>query len=157
MQTVDQAFPNRNTPKPPRKKLGCAFALLPISALIMLIVSLWYGYSSYQFASSGIEVEGTVIRLESSHSSDSGTSYSPVFRYTVNGQDYEYESVNSSNPPTHQVGDVTTLLYQPDNPAKARENSFWELWLMPAILFPISIMMLILSIVIPFLVRLMPQ
>lgn len=157
MQTVDEIFSDGNTTKPPRRKLGCAFALLPIGAVIMLIISLWFGYSSYQFVSSGIEVEGTVVRLESSHSSDSGTSYSPVFRYTVNGQEYEYESVNSSNPPTHQVGDVTTLLYQPDNPAKARVNSFWELWLAPVILFPISIMMLILSIVIPFLVRLMPQ
>ncbi|MBM4428058.1 MAG: DUF3592 domain-containing protein [Chloroflexi bacterium] len=157
MQTVDQAFPDGNTPKAPRRKLGCAFALLPISAVIMLIVSLWYSYSSYQFISSGIEVEGTVVRLASSHSSDSGTTYSPVFRYSVNGQEYEYESVNSSNPPTHEVGDVTTLLYQPDNPAKARENSFWELWLMPVILCPISIMMLLLSIAIPFLVRLMPQ
>jgi hypothetical protein len=157
MQTVDQVFPGSGGGNKSPRKLGCAFALLPISAMIMLAVSLWYGYSSYQFVSSGIEVEGTVVRLESSNSSDSGISYSPVFRYTVNGQEYEYESVNSSNPPTHAVGDSTTLLYQPDNPAKARENSFWELWLMPAILFPISIGMLLLSIVIPFLVRLMPQ
>lgn len=157
MQTVDQAFPDGNTTKPPRKKLGCAFYLLPISAVILLAVSIWYSYSSYQFVSNGVKVEGTVVRLESSHSSDSGTTYSPVFRYTVNGQEYEYESVNSSNPPTHEVGEVSTLLYDPNDPEKARENSFWELWLMPVILCPSSIFMLILSITIPFLVRMMPQ
>jgi hypothetical protein len=157
MQTVDQAFPDGNIAKPPRKKLGCAFALLPIGAVVLLVVSIWYGYSSYQFVSSGIEVEGTVVRLESSSSADSGTTYSPVFRYTVDGQEYEYESVNSSSPPTHKVGEITTLLYDPNNPEKARENSFWELWLMPIILCPISIFMLLLSIAIPMLVRMMPQ
>jgi hypothetical protein len=152
MQTADQAFPSNNGNKKTRK-LGCAFVLLPISAVIMLAVSIWYGYTSWNFYSNGVEVKGTVVRLESSSSSDSGTTYSPVFRYTVNGVDYEYESVNSSNPPTHKVGEVTTLLYDPKDPEKAREKSFWELWLMPVILFPISFMMLILSIVIPVVVR----
>ncbi|WKZ35746.1 MAG: DUF3592 domain-containing protein [Anaerolineales bacterium] len=157
MQTVDQAFPDGNITKPPRKKLGCAFALLPIGAVILLAVSIWYGYSSYQFVSNGVKVEAAVVRLESSSSADSGITYSPVFRYTVDGVDYEYESVNSSSPPTHEVGEVSTLLYNPNNPAKARENSFWELWLMPIILCPASIMMLMLSIVIPMFVRAMPQ
>ncbi|HRQ24339.1 MAG TPA: DUF3592 domain-containing protein [Anaerolineales bacterium] len=157
MQTADQAFPGSANQNKPRKKLGAAFLLLPISAVIMLGVSIWYTYSSYMFYSNGVQVEGTVVRLESSSSADSGITYSPVFRYTVDGVDYEYESVNSSNPPTHRVGDVTTLLYDPDNPAKARENSFWELWLIPVILCPVSIMMLMLSIAIPMLVRAMPQ
>lgn len=152
MQTTDQAFQSGNS-KPSPRKLGCAFALLPISAVILLVVSVWYAYSSYIFSSTGIEVQGTVVRLESSHSADSGTTYSPVFSYTVNGRQYEYESVNSSSPPSNQVGDVETLLVNPNNPGKARQNSFWELWLMPCILFPISIVMIVLSIGIPFLVR----
>jgi hypothetical protein len=155
MQTADQAFPDGINQNRPRKKLGAAFLLLPISAVIMFGLSIWYAYSSFMFYNNGVQVEGTVVRLASSGGSD--IAYSPVFRYTVDGVDYEYESVNSSNPPTHRVGDVTTLLYDPDNPAKARENSFWELWLIPVILCPVSIMMLMLSIVIPMLVRAMPQ
>lgn len=140
-----------NTPKPQRK-LGCAFALLPLGAVIMLAVSVWYSYTSYVFTSTGVEVPGTVVRLESSFS-DGSTTYSPVFSYTFEGQNYEYESVNSSSPPTNQVGDVETLLVNPANPSKARQNSFWELWLMPCILGPVSIFMLILSIGLPILVR----
>jgi hypothetical protein len=154
MQSVDQVFPGSNNKKSPRK-LGCAFALLPISAVVMLAVSIWYGYSSWNFYSNGVEVQGTVVRLES-HSSDGVSTYSPVFSYTIDGQQYEYESVNSSSPPTHQVGDVETLLYLPNNPEKARQNSFWELWLLPIILCPVSFMMLILSVAIPFIVRRMP-
>src|SRR5689334_13602384 len=136
----------------PRRQLGCAFLLLPLAAVIMLGVSIWYTYTSYVFASTGVEVPGTVVRLEDSYSDGSYT-YSPVFRYTYQGQEYEYESVNSSDPPTNQVGDVETLLVNPNNPSKARQNSFWELWLMPCILGPVSLFMLLLSIVLPIMVR----
>ena len=153
MQAGNQPYQqgNINLNNPPRK-LGCAFALLPISAIILLGVSIWYTYTSYMFYSNGIEVQGTVVRLESS-TSDGSTTYSPVFRYTVDGQQYEYESVNSSSPPSNQVGDVETLLVDPNNPGKARQNSFWELWLLPCILCPVSGVMIILSIGIPLLVR----
>ena len=137
---------------PPRPKLGCAFFLLPISALIMLGVSIWYGYSSYIFSTTGIEVQGTVVRLESSFS-DGSTTYSPVFSYAVDGQQYEYESVNSSSPPANQVGDVVTLLVDPEEPGRARQNSFWELWLLPCILGPVALFMLMLSVIIPLFVR----
>jgi len=152
MQTENQGFQSINAGVK-RPKLGCIFVLLPISAIILLGVSIWYTNTSYMFYSKGVEVPGTVIRMESSNSSDGGTTYSPVFSYTVDGQQYEYESVNSSNPPTHKVGDVETLLYNPDNPGKARQNSFWELWLLPVILCPVSIFMIILSIGIPLLTR----
>lgn len=152
MQAGNQPYQQGNINKSPRK-LGCAFALFPIGAVILLAVSVWYTYSSYMFYSNGVEVQGTVIRLESSHSSEGGTTYSPVFRYTVDGQQYEYESVNSSSLPSNEVGDVETLLYNPDKPEKARQNSFWELWLLPCILCPVSFIMIILSIGIPLLVR----
>jgi len=139
-----------------RPKLGCAFALLPIAAVILAIVGGWYFYSSWTFYSKGVEVQGTVVRLEGHSSSDSGYSYSPVFSYSVAGQQYEYESVNSSNPPSNEVGDVVTLLYNPDYPGKARQNNFWELWLLPLVLCPASIFMLALSIFIPMLMRVMP-
>ncbi|MBL8103670.1 MAG: DUF3592 domain-containing protein [Anaerolineales bacterium] len=151
MQSADQVFPSETSKKKPRK-LGCAFILLPLSAIILLGVSIWYAYTSYVFYSAGIEVQGTVVRLESS-SSDGSTTYSPVFSYTFEGQQYEYESVNSSNPPANEVGDVETLLVNPNNPGKARQNSFWELWLLPVILCPTSFFMIILSIGIPILVR----
>jgi hypothetical protein len=105
------------------------------------------------FYSKGIEVQGTVVRLESSSSSEGGITYSPVFSYTVDGQQYEYESVNSSYPPSNEVGDIETLLVNPNNPSKARQNSFWELWLLPCIMLPVSFAMIILSIGIPLLVR----
>ncbi len=151
MQAGNQSF-QQGSVQAPRRKLGCAFILLPIGALIMLGVSIWYAYSSYVFATAGIEVSGTVVRLEESFS-DGSTTYSPVFSYTYEGKKYEYESVNSSSFPSNQVGDVETLLINPNNPGKARQNSIWELWLLPCILLPVSLMMIALSIGIPLIVR----
>jgi hypothetical protein len=147
-----QVNPTDDTNKS-KGKLGCAFVLLPISAIILLGVSIWYAYSSYMFYSKGSEVQGRVVRLEKSSSEDGGTTYSPVFTYTVDGKQYEYESVNSSNPPTNKVGDIETLLVDLNNPGRARQNNFWELWLLPCILCPVSIFMIILSIGIPLVVR----
>jgi hypothetical protein len=152
MQIESPTSPTGNTKKSPGK-LGCAFVLLPISAIILLGVSIWYAYSSYMFYTEGVEVQGIVVRLEESSSGEGGVTYSPVFAYIVDGQQYEYESVNSSSPPTNKVGDIETLLIAPNNPGKARQNSFWELWLLPCILCPVSFFMIILSVGIPLFAR----
>jgi uncharacterized protein DUF3592 len=131
----------------PRQKLSCAFALLPLGAIILAVVGIWYALASWGFYSKGVKVQGTVVRLAESSDSD-GVAYSPVYSYTVDGQQYEYESVNSSNPPSYSVGDIVTLLYD-----QACQNSFWELWLLPVILCPVAVFMMVLSIGIPFLVH----
>lgn len=138
--------------KPPRRNVGCAFWLLPLFGVIMLGIGLWFGYSSYEFYSTGIQVEGTVVRL-AVVSGDDGASYSPVFRYAVDGREYEYESINASSPPTHSVGDIQPLLVDPEDPGRARANSFLELWLLPAVLVPTAVFMLLLAIIIPLIVR----
>jgi len=155
MQTGNQAFqPINNGIKRPR--LGCVFALLPIAGVILAAVGGWYLFTSWTFYSKGVKVESTVVRLESSQSSDSGVTYAPVFSYTVDGQSYEVKSGTTSYPPLYEKGDVVTLLYNPDNPKSARENSFWELWGLPLILCPSSILMLALSVFIPLLLRMIP-
>ena len=136
----------------PRRNVGCAFILVPISAIILLGFGAWYTYTSYNYAANGVEVQGTVVRLDPS-TSDGSTTYSAVFEYTYEGQTYEYNSGISTNPPSNSVGDVEVLLIDPDRPDKARQNSFWDLWLIPCIMMPISLGMIVLSIAIPIFVR----
>lgn len=152
MQAGNQPFSSGSV-VPPRPKLGCAFILLPLGGFILLGVAVWYGVTSYLFSANGIEVQGTVVRLEESSGGEGGTTYSPVFSYEIDGQQYEYESVNSSSPPTHDVGDVEILLIDPEKPDRARQNSFWELWLLPCILGPVALLMLVLSAIIPVIIR----
>jgi hypothetical protein len=154
MQTGNQVFKpiNKGIKRP---QLGCVFALLPIAGAILAVVGGWFLFTSWAFYSKGVKVEGTVVRLESSQSTD-GVTYTAVFSYAVDGQSYEVMSGTASDPPLYQKGDVVTLLYDPDNPKSARENSFWDLWGLSLILCPVSIFMLALSILIPLLVRRMP-
>jgi hypothetical protein len=152
MQINDQNFqPINGGIKRPR--LGCAFALLPIAAIILTVVGSWYLYTSWMFFSKGIKVQATVVRLESSSSSDSGITYAPICSYQVDGKTYEVKSGTTSDPPLHKKGDVVTLFYDPNHPQNARENSLWELWGIPLIICPISVVMLFLSIAIPLLMR----
>lgn len=112
---------------------GCLAIFLNLLFLGLLGGGGYIGYNNYQLRTTGASTIGTVIRLEESSDSD-GTSYSPVFQYQVNGQTYEFESQNSSNPPTHRVGDQDTIFYDPANPSKAQIDSFLDMWLAPGML-----------------------
>lgn len=116
---------------------GCSLYSLHLIWICLAAIGLYYAYVSWQFISNGVKVDAIVVEMDT-HSDSDGTSYSPIFEYAYEGKTYRYNSVNSSNPPTHRVGDHTVLLVNPENPEKARENSFWELWLLPAIMLPVS-------------------
>lgn len=147
MQTADQAFEPAQRRKGGSENNWWWLLMLHATWIILLGIGVWYAYTSWQFTSAGDEVPATVIALAESYSSDSGTTYSPVFEYQVSGKTYTYESVNSSDPPTHHIGERTTLLVDPDDPERARENSFWELWLLPAIMCPVSLLVAAIAIV----------
>lgn len=151
MQAGNQQF-QFVTVERPRRKLGCAFLLLPFSALIMLGLGIWFGYTGYEFSTKGVEVDSTVVQL-APVSGENGITYKPVFRYAYEGQEYQYTSVNAANPPSKQIGESAVLLVDPTDPNRARENSFWELWLLPVIFIPVSLMMLLLALVVAVYVR----
>ena len=55
------------------------------------------------------------------------TYYHPVVRFlTAREQVVEFRSNSGSSAPTHQVGASVKVLYDPDNPHKARIDSLWE-------------------------------
>ena len=117
---------------------GNAWWILMLHAtwIILLAVGVVYAFNSWRFVNRGERVAATVVELEVTNSD--GISYSPIFEYQVGGKTYSYNRVKSSNPPTHRVGDQTTLLVMPGNPERARENSFWELWLLPVVMCPVG-------------------
>lgn len=146
MQSVDEIF---GTGKSNQKRTGSGNTwwiwMLHATWVILLVTGVWYGYVSWGYVNEGVEVPAVVIDLAES-SSDDGVSYSPVFEYAYRGQIYEYESINSSDPPTHDLGDRTILLIDPEKPSRARENSFWELWLLPVIMVPVAVVVAVITI-----------
>ncbi|HEY2980718.1 MAG TPA: DUF3592 domain-containing protein [Anaerolineales bacterium] len=153
MQTADEAFEPKKRKKSNSGGNWWWLIMLHSTWVILFGLGAWYGFTSWRFVSAGSEVPATVIALTENYSSDSGTTYSPVFEYRVNGQTYTYESVNTSDPPSHQVGDRATLLVDPSNPKRARENTFWELWLLPVIMCPVSLLVAVIAIVLTFVTK----
>jgi hypothetical protein len=87
------------------------------------------------FMSKAQEVKGTVIRMVYSHSSEGGGGYSPVYQFrTIAGQTIEAIDSMSSNPPMFKEGQVIDVLYDPENPQKARIKKWMSLYFVPLLL-----------------------
>ena len=117
---------------------GCLFFSLHLIWIILFGVGLYYSINSFRLVTSGTEVDAIIVDMDADNS-DGTTTYSPIYEYIYAGETYRYNSVNSSNIVTYDIGDHTTLLVDPSNPQNARQKSFWELWLMPAIMLPAAV------------------
>ncbi len=82
-------------------------------------------------------VKGTVIQMVYSRTSSSSSSggYAPVYQYkTLDGQSFVMQDNLSSNPPRFQVGQEIDVLYESENPQKARINKWMNLYFAPVLL-----------------------
>lgn len=122
------------------------WAVVSVS-LILLAVGGFLGYRTSRFRQSAATASGTVIELvERVSHSDEGTSvvYAPRVQFrTSAGEERIFLSDTGSNPPAFAPGDPVEVLYNPDHPADARLNTFWQLWLGPVICVGIGIVFLV--------------
>ena len=94
---------------------------LLIFGLIFLCIGIGIGKSqSNKITQCTEKVSAVVIENQrvSSHSAGSrrSTSYSPVFRYNMNGREYTVVSGFSQSPPAFAVGEETELFVDPKDP-----------------------------------------
>ena len=104
----------------------------------------YYAFQSWQLTSNGLEVDAVVVDLDQSPSDRTAA---PIYEYTVDGETYRFRSKTKSYP--HPLmGDHQTLLYDPNNPKHASENTFSELWFLPMIICPSSALLIIAAVVV---------
>ncbi len=104
----------------------------------VLCAGIGGGYVAFSMAvstkallESGLKVPARVIQLVESRSrSNEKTSitYHPVFKYEVDGKTYERKSNLGANPPSYEVGEVTTLTIDPKDPSNYISSDFWGRW-----------------------------
>lgn len=88
--------------------------------------------------------EGVVIQLVAGTDSDGDTTYTPTYEYEVDGQTYTYKSkVSYGGLLVPDIGDVRTLLYNPNDPADVQVRSMFILIWLPLILIAIPILILL--------------
>lgn len=91
--------------KSPIKK---TYLLFTFVGLVFLGFAGYQGYQKYQVLTQGELVSAEVIDIEISKG-DSGTMYSPRFRYEINGEEREYVNSFKSNFNTYSIGDEVPL------------------------------------------------
>ncbi|MFT5064361.1 MAG: hypothetical protein ACI91G_001739, partial [Gammaproteobacteria bacterium] len=108
-----------------------------ITALIGLacFVSAWFAFkNSSAFIDRAEKVEGEVIEMIRSRSDESYT-YKPVVEFTApSGEQIEFASSSSSNPPSYAVGELVDVLYDPDDPHNALIAGSFSLWFLSILL-----------------------
>ena len=105
--------------------------------LTLLGVSFFVGKSRYAFVKASLETEGEVIDLVSVHSkgrTGSSTTYAPYIQFTdAMGRKVYFISTISSNPPSYDLGEKVTVIYDSEAPEEARMKGFFAIWGMTSI------------------------
>lgn len=110
------------------------FVLFNLIVAGIAVLTLWFGYQSYQISRNGETTMGTVTELTESSAGDDCCAYSPVVEYSVDGQSYFFEGKNASNPPKYHVGQQVDVIFNRTSPSEGAINSWSEIWLAPVLL-----------------------
>jgi LPXTG-motif cell wall-anchored protein len=113
-----------------------------IGGPIAIVIGLGIGYFGWtmridtlEFVDSAQSASGSVVEVEARTDSDGDTLFYPVFEFTTaEGEEIQFRSNSGSNPPSRDKGEKVEILYDPNQPQNARENSFSGLWMFSTIL-----------------------
>jgi hypothetical protein len=110
------------------KLLRAVRYFLLVIGIIVLGIALRSGWRTTAFLKSSLATNGTVVEMRDVYDSDGSVMFAPVFRFTANGTSETVTSNTSSNPASFAVGDQVRVRYLPSEPAKARIDSWMQLW-----------------------------
>jgi hypothetical protein len=96
---------------------------------------------------------GVVNEVIFMHVAD-GHSYKPRITFTTQtGETVALNSVPMSNPPQFRVGQQVPVIYDPNDPYRARIRSFWSLWFVSLLFGGIGSLLFILGLLLMLLNR----
>ena len=123
--------------------IGAAVLMIP-AGIFMGLVAGYFLVQSLILTTRGVEVDAVVVDLVQSPSDRTAA---PIYEYKVNGETYQFRSKTKSYPHL-LIGGHQPLLYDPNNPARATENTFNDLWFLPLVSCGASILLLLASAII---------
>jgi len=100
------------------------------------LVGTYFTYRDTRtFIETASRADGEVVELLEEDSDDS-TVYRPVIRFqsTSSDRSFEFAGEIASSPPSYDVGEHVTVLYDPATPAEAQIEGFFNQWLLVLIL-----------------------
>lgn len=113
--------------------------ILPAVGLLLIIIAAVLFVRTIIFLLSSRKAKGTIVRMMQ-YSDATGSRYDPVFQFTTaDGRTMEVEDSLGSNPPQFRVGQSINVLYDPNNPGRARINKWMNLYFAPFLLSSIGL------------------
>jgi len=111
-----------------------AGAILGLVAFTLIALALFFLIRTRLFISKSQQVKGTITQMVYTSDADGG-GYSPVFRFrTLDGREVEASENLVTNPPQFKVGQTVDILYDPENPNRARIKKGFNLYFVPGLL-----------------------
>ncbi|MBL8063675.1 MAG: DUF3592 domain-containing protein [Anaerolineales bacterium] len=108
--------------------------VFPLVGLLLVAIAVFIFVRTRSFIASSQEVKGTILRNVYRSSSDGG-GYAPVFGFTtIDGRRVEVQDMLQSNPPQFREGEVVNILYDPQEPGRARIKKWSNLYFVPLLL-----------------------
>ena len=109
---------------------------------LLLVVGTILWINTRMFIARAQQVRGSVDHMKYRHSSD-GSGYAPAFKFkTLKGESIEFASRTYSDPPEFKAGQDVDILYDPQNPQRARLNKGANLYFMPLLVAVLGIIFL---------------
>ncbi|MEO5563265.1 MAG: DUF3592 domain-containing protein [Chitinophagaceae bacterium] len=113
--------------------------------IVILVFSLNMLKKSMSFLKNSERAEGTVIEMKAVRG-DESTMYKPIFKFKTNlGKEIIYEHSTSSKPPAWEVGETTTIAYDPLNPEKPRLLTYFGVFSWTIILLSIAMPLIVIG------------
>ena len=111
----------------------------------LLIASLLVIKDRLSFIRNNEKTTGTVIRIDKEKDSD-GDSYRPVFSFkTRSNEEIIFKRPYLSNPPSWEVGEETTIVYDPANPTNAKLYTYFGVFGLATILMAVAMPFIIIG------------
>ena len=93
--------------------------ILTFSGLLFFAIGAGLTMRQRSLEKQGAEAPGVVVALQEQYDSD-GSTYKPVVQFqTFGGQTVEFVSSYASSPPTYEIGESVTVVYNPNESSKA--------------------------------------
>jgi len=114
-----------------------------MGGIAMVCFAVYSVYRRMRLVANSLTATGTVVRVNKFRRGPTGerdTFFRPIVQFTApDGSAVEFADPFFANVATHRVGDAVCVLYDPDDPARARIAGFYRLYLAPAALLFIGV------------------
>ncbi len=104
------------------------YTFLLLAGIILAGLAFWQYKKTQNLLLVGAKVPATVVQLITVYDSE-GDTYKPVFEYkTLEGETRRHTSNSASRPPSWKVGEMTELIYDPQNENRIKLVTYWGLY-----------------------------